>query len=196
VSDAESLPDQVIEDLLWLLEDLQLTYAVGGSMAGTFHGEPRTTHDIDVLVALDQHGAQRLTDSLSDDYYVPQQALEDAMRTHSSFNLVHIPSSFKVDLFVASRSRLDQEQLARRIKVRLRRDATQSIWLTSPEVLVVRKLLWRRSAQNASQRQWLDVVSILRTQAGRLDEALMSSLAADLDLGETLDEARDAARSS
>jgi hypothetical protein len=185
----------VIEQLLWLLEDLQLTYAVGGSMAGTFHGEPRTTNDIDVLVALDQQGAQRLIEVLSDDYYVPHQAIKDAVRTHSSFNLVHIPSSFKVDLFVAGHSSLDQEQLARRIRVRLRRNAPHSVWLTSPEVLIVRKLLWRRSAQNASQRQWLDVVSILRTQDGRLDEALMNSLAADLDLGQALDEAREAARS-
>ena len=150
VSDPGSPPEHVIEQLLWLLEDLQLTYAVGGSMAGTFHGEPRTTHDIDVLVALDEQSATRLTQALDDDYYIPERALRDAIRTHSCFNLVHIPTSFKIDLFVAGHSRLDREQLARRIKVRLRQDAERSIWLTSPEVLVVRKLLWRRSAQDAS----------------------------------------------
>lgn len=96
---------------------------------------------------------------------------------------------FKVDLFVAGGSPLDAEELARTVEVRPVADRTETVRVAAPEVMVVRKLDWFRRDGGTSDRQWFDVLGILKVQAGRLDEAWMRRLAAPPGVSDLLERA-------
>ena len=93
-----------------VLDSLGIANTVGGSIASSFAGEPRSTIDIDIVAAIESSNVPPLVDALSPDFYVDANALTRAVRTHSSTNLIHQASSLKVELFVAGGTPLDAQQ--------------------------------------------------------------------------------------
>jgi hypothetical protein len=100
----------------------------------------------------------------------------------------------KVDLFVLGEGLLDRMQIERRITVTIPGVADR-IWVTSPEDQVLRKLDWYRSTGHESERQWRDVVGILRIHGDVMDRGYMDETARALKLGSLLDDATSAANS-
>ena len=84
------------------LDDLGIVHPVGGSIAGSFAGEPRATIDIDIVVALDDSHVDAVVAALSGEFYIDGDGLRRAIRTRSSANLIHQATQLKVDLFVAA----------------------------------------------------------------------------------------------
>jgi hypothetical protein len=89
-----------------ILESLQIPYFISGSLASSFHGMVRTTQDADVVAKLDLLNAAELAAALQDDFFVDEQMVADAVRRHSSFNILHRKTMFKVDLFFPLESNL------------------------------------------------------------------------------------------
>lgn len=170
-----------------ILEGLGLGYAVGGSVASSVFGEPRASADADVIVDLREADVSALVARLETSFYVSEDAARDAVRRHSSFNAIHLDSSYKVDLFVASADVLDREQLARRILIELSRGAPA--YVTAPENVVLRKLDWYRRGGGVSDQQWRDVLGVLKIQAQTIDVEYMSATAAQVGLSELLERA-------
>lgn len=161
--------DPALLRFLEILERQSIAHVVGGSVASSIHGEPRSTHDSDVLVAL------RLD------------------QRRASFNVIHTAFARKIDVFVAGTGLLDREQLARSIALEVS-PGGPTLRITSAEVIVLRKLDWFRRGDETSQRQWRDVLSVLRFQQGNLDESFLDSAASELGLSESLRRARREAR--
>ena len=172
-----------------VLDELGLRYALGGSMASSLLGEPRSTVDVDLAVQLDLASGEALFDRVDDAFYVPLDAARTAIRRQSSFNLVDTANALKVDLFVLGDGLLDRMQIERRVLVDVP-GAPSGIWVTSPEDQVLRKLDWYRQGERVSDRQWRDVVGILRVRRGSLDDAYLAATAVALDLADDLEEAR------
>jgi hypothetical protein len=99
------------------LEALGIVYTIGGSIASSVAGEPRSTLDIDIVVGLAEAQVSDLVSALEQDFYVVEDALRRAVRDTSSANLIHQASQVKVDLFVAGGTPLDSQQLKRRLSV-------------------------------------------------------------------------------
>lgn len=178
-------PVAVLRVVVDALEDLGLRYAVGGSVASSLYGEPRSTQDVDLLVALPDSTLRELADRLRASFYIPEAAAAQAIAAHSCFNLLHRETGFKVDLFVAGPSALDVMQLERVRTVALT-PGGRPLRVTSPAVLVLRKLQWLRAGGGVSERQWRDVLGILRTQGAGLDRAELARDAAGLGLADLL----------
>lgn len=172
-----------------VLDELGLRYALGGSMASSLVGEPRSTVDVDLAVQLDPASGEALLDRVDDAFYVPLDAARTAIRRQSSFNLVDTANALKVDIFVLGDGLLDRMQIERRLLVDVP-GAPGGIWVTSPEDQVLRKLDWYRQGERVSDRQWRDVVGILRVHRGSLDDAYLAATASALDLADDLEEAR------
>ncbi len=168
------------------LDGLKIPYALGGSLASSIVGEPRSTVDIDIAIQLVDGDIDRLVESVRPTFYVPLQAAQLAAKDHHSFNIIHQDASFKVDLFVLGAGTLDIAQIERRVRFEVRTDPPEFLWVTSPEDQVLRKLEWFRQGGEVSDKQWRDVVAILRTNQGYLDLAYLEDLSRALDLRELL----------
>lgn len=171
-----------------LVEQLSISYVVGGSLASGAHGEPRTTRDVDVLVELLPERIDPLVAALAPEFYVDRESVREAVERRRSFNVVHLGLYQKIDVFVAGDGLLDREQLARKIAARPEPDV-KPVFVTSAEVIVLRKLDWYRRGGGVSDQQWRDVLGVLKVQGGRLDLRYLRELAHELELAELLDRA-------
>lgn len=168
-----------------VLDVLGLRYSIGGSLASSFSGEPRSTLDIDMVVAFDESHVAALASALDDEFYVDAGALARAARNRSSANVIHSASSVKVDLFVAGGTVLDDELLARRVAVSTG-DRSQQLWFHSAEDILLQKLRWFRRGGETSDRQWRDVLGLVRVQAERLDRSYLEAGATRLGVADLL----------
>ncbi len=180
-------PIAVAQSVVRVLDRLGIANTIGGSIASSFAGEPRSTIDIDIVVALDESHVQALVDALSGEFHVDAHALRRAVLSRTSANLIHQRTMLKVDLFVAGGTPLDAQQLARRRAVSL--DDGVTIHIHPPEDILLQKLRWYRLGREVSDRQWRDVMAIVRVQAGRLDLEYVRANAAVLGVSDLLDRA-------
>jgi hypothetical protein len=168
------------------LERRGVPYTVGGSLASSFSGEPRSSIDADIVIDMSVDQVEQFLDALGTDYYADADAPRRAIRTGPSTNLVHRPTGIKVDLFAAS-SLLDRQQLARRRRVQVVPD--RFIFVHSPEDILLQKLHWYRAGYGVSERQWRDALSIILVQREALDREYLATMAARLELQDLLDHA-------
>lgn len=171
------------------LEALGVRYLLGGSMASSVYGILRSTNDADILADLDEARALALAEVLRDQFYVDIEAVRDAVRRRASFNVIHLRSMFKVDVFLPGRGAFDQAQLARRRTQVVRTDPDRHIFVASPEDTVLSKLDWYRQAGAISDRQWTDILGVLKVQAPTIDVAYLRKWAATLGLADMLERA-------
>lgn len=183
VADPIALAHKVVS----LLESLSIAYYIGGSVASSLLGENRYTEDIDLIIELSKIKAQPLLEAfLAASFYISDIAVEDAVNGRcSSFNVLDNETLEKADLFVLKNTPFDQSKMARRIRQEL--PDGSDIWISSPEDIVLQKLVWGRGSQ--SEKQWRDVLGVLKLQGSNLDFEYLRQWGATLDLTEQLDRA-------
>ena len=148
------------------LDAAGIRYVVGGSVASSFYGEPRSTLDLDIMIEAGESEARALAARMEATFYVDGDAAADAVHHVSTFNAIHLESGMKVDFFIAEDREEVREQLDRRRAMTVG-DAT--VWFYAPEDIMVRKLVWFRMGGEQSERQWRDVLGMFRLLGDRLD---------------------------
>ena len=179
--------------LVRLLEELGVPYVIGGSLASSVHGTLRSTGDVDFVVDLRAEHVVPFVQALGDDFYVPENRVTQSVDTGQSFNIIALEQMFKVDFFVAKDKAFELSQLSRGEALRISRAATPQVYVSTPEDVVVAKLIWYRKGGEISDRQWQDVQGVLRVQAGSLDEDYMARMAAEVGVTDLLTPALDEA---
>jgi hypothetical protein len=174
------------------MERAHVPYFLGGSLASSLQGEPRSTNDIDFVVDLRAPQVQPLMDALGADFDVDEEALREAVARRSSWNIFHIPSLTKVDLFILRPGPFDESEFSRRTRTTLPPDG-RGLYIKSPEDTVLRKLMWFRDGGESSTSQWRDIVQVLRVSAGKLDASYLDEWAERLGVAPLLAKARAAA---
>jgi len=116
-----------------ILESLGIPYLIGGSLASSLWGEPRSTNDVDLVAELRPEQVQLLIEAVQPDFYISEEAVRDAISYQSSFNLLHLETMGKVDIFVLKDQAFPQSEFARRRTAIVRQNPEQSLVLPSPE---------------------------------------------------------------
>ena len=182
-------PIRVLLHVTGLLERIGTPYLLGGSLASSMLGEPRSTVDIDIAIVLRSADVPVLVAGLGSEFYVDEGAVRDAVDRRTSFNAIHQPTVLKVDFFVLGDAPFDRAQLEGRRRSPALEGSGRCVFVSSPEDLILRKLDWYRQGAGVSDRQWRDVLGVLKVQAERLDLAHLRHWAAVLDLAELLERA-------
>ncbi len=176
-----------------VLERCGVSYTIGGSLASSFSGEPRASIDLDIVVDMRVDQADAFVQALGEEFYADVEALRRVIRQRASTNLIHRPSGFKIDLFVAG-TPLEAQQLERRRRIRVASGPDRFLYVHTPEDILLQKLRWYQMGGEVSERQWRDVVSIVIVQGARLDRGYLLATAAPAGLSDLLERAeRDAA---
>ena len=168
------------------LQSLGVTYAIGGSFASALHGVMRATMDADLVADLRLKDVEPLLRLLDNAFYADGEMIRDAIRQHASFNLIHLDTLFKIDIFVAQPRDFDRSQLARRQLYVLSQKPDRSAYVMSAEDIVLAKLEWYRLGGEISDRQWRDVIGVLKVQGQWLDQDYMQRMAVDLKVTDLL----------
>lgn len=172
-----------------LLLNMGIPYVLGGSMASSTHGAPRSTNDADIMVEAFPGREAEFAAAFGDEYYVSLAAIVDANRRRSSFNVINTLIGFKLDFFVQKDRPFDASAMARRQERLVPEGATEPTAILSPEDAILTKLEWYRLGGESSDRQWRDILEMLEFQGARLDFAYLQKWSQELQVQDLLEAA-------
>jgi hypothetical protein len=144
---------ETIAPLIEVLEQLEIEYHLGGSVASSVYGERRRTQDVDIVALLQSSHVRRFIALLNHDYYLSESSIRDAIRLRSSFNLIFFNTGFKIDIFIPKLRAFDQDELHHIQYISLE-DGGRAFPVASAESMVLRKLEWYEMGGRMSDRQW------------------------------------------
>jgi len=170
------------------LEQLEVPYHIGGSVASSLNGIPRLTIDVDLVTNLKLEHVRPLVRLLEGEYYIDEDAVRDAVKRRSSFNVIHLESILKIDVFVAKSRVFDQEEF-RRVQLKMLEGSDRPFYVASPEGTILNKLEWYRMGGEVSDRQWNDILGVLKVQGANLDMAYLQRWAVALKVSDLLERA-------
>lgn len=183
-------------DFADVVEALRIPYVISGSLASMVHGVRRSTNDVDVALALNAMQVERFAEALSDDFLVSRDAIAAAAQSRGSFNALHRTTYMRIDAYVRAIDEHFAEELRRAQRITLDRGAEQYARFVTAEDIVLEKLRWYELGGRTSERQWSDVLGVLKLQAARLELAYLRHWGARLGVSESLERALTAAGAS
>jgi len=174
----ESLELAVLSDVTARLESAGFEYMLTGSVAMNYYSQPRMTRDIDIVVSLVGSDSRKIVKIFESDYYVSADAVADAARQQSMFNIVHLESVVKVDFIVRKETEYRRLEFERRQQIRV---GEAEFWIVSKEDLILSKLHWAKDSR--SELQLGDVRNLLSTNP---DLDYLNKWSPVLDVGQLL----------
>jgi hypothetical protein len=181
-TDIISALDMVID----CFEKLGIEYCIGGSVASSVYGIARATMDVDLVADVKINHVNNLVKAIEKKYYIEADMITKAIHEKTSFNLIHLDTMLKIDVFILKNQPYDSEAFAKRIPDILDEENPRRFYLYSPEDVILNKLQWYQSGGKVSEQQWKDVLGILKVQGNKLDLQYLKHWASKLDLSDLL----------
>lgn len=179
---------KVLEPVIKAFDELKIFYYIGGSVASSIYGVGRSTLDIDMVSTIQPFQIDILVGKLKDTFYIDKCMIEDAIKSKSSFNLIHLDTMIKLDIFIL----LDNEYSINSFQ-RKRKDfidenyKSLQVYVCSAEDIIINKLLWYKASDLKSEKQWLDIIGVLKVQCDLLDYDYLKSWASELGIIDLLE---------
>jgi hypothetical protein len=174
------LPADAFEILRSALEAAGIRYAVGGSWASTAFGEPRFTNNVDILADVTQQNLRVFLSHLPDSFYADAEEALSATRLGRPFNVIHMQTALKFDIFPASAFPIGKEELERAVLLENSGLSKGPAWFVTPEDILLAKLYWFRLGGEMSEVQWRDVIGLVRGCSATLDRGYLELAASKL----------------
>ncbi len=184
-------PILVVAKIASVFDTLGIRYVVGGSLASSIYGIPRATQDVDLVADLKLPHVEAITSALAGEFYVDADMIRDAIQRAASFNVIHLGTMFKADVFIMKRDSWSREEMSRaRTELLDVPEGKVTIRFASPEDTLLHKLIWYKLGNQISDRQWGDIVGMLKVQGELLDQEYLNRWAPVLDVADLLLRAR------
>jgi len=182
-------PAEGFSRLLAVLDPLEIPYYVGGSVASSAYGIPRTTMAADLVADLPSNQVDEFAALLQPDFYADAATMREAIARGRSFNLIHYKSAYKFDIFPPRHDGYSRREFSRRQFMKIRSVGPEPIEcaVATVEDTILRKLEWYRAGGETSERQWNDLRGILQVSGARLDRAYLYEWARSLKVDQLLD---------
>lgn len=187
IVDAESIRLALI--MVEILDNIAVDYLIGGSVASSILGEPRATLDVDIVANLKLSDVQPLVEAMTGEFFIDEVMVTEAIERKSSFNVIHLDTMQKVDIFILSNQPLAQSEMQRRHQLIITQNPERLAWLPSAEDIILQKLLCYRLGGGVSDRQWRDALGVLKVQADRLNFNYLAEWAETLNLTDLMAQA-------
>jgi len=173
-----------------VFREIGVRHFIGGSLASSAHGMARASLDVDLIAELVGRHAPVLAERLHEAYYLDASRIEWAIRSRRSFNLIHLATMFKIDVFVAKGRPFDSMALQRATPEMLGDEPEAPVVpMATAEDIVLAKLEWFEAGGRTSERQWTDVVGVLKLRQSDIDPAYLRRWAAALGVEALLERA-------
>jgi hypothetical protein len=179
-------PPELLPRVAGWLDAAAIPYMLVGSLASSFHAEPRATRDIDIVIDPTPETLETLLAAIpAAEFYLDADEARRALAQRRAFNIIEQGSGWKVDLLIRRDRSFSREELARRTRVSLGETA---LYVATAEDTIIAKLEWARAG--GSERQLRDVASILAVNGDSLDRAYLDRWIEALGIGDMWDAAR------
>jgi len=172
-----------------VFDTLGIPYAIGGSIASSMYGTVRFTRDADIGVYPFTSAADKFYERLKDRFYVSEEAMQRALSCCGTFNIIHLETAFKIDIFLLGPSDFERQLVVRSKMVRLGETPESDLCFVSPEDVILLKLRRLSEADGFSENQWDDILGVLAIQGRALDFRYMTDYARNLGVEELLERA-------
>lgn len=156
--------ENTLKKIARILEELKIPYLITGGVAIVVWGRPRYTADIDIIIELKKEKIKKLVSTLIKEGYVDEDVVREALKYKGEFNFIDNETGLKVDFWILSSSAFDKSRLKRAV---VRKIFGQEVFFSSPEDLILKKLLWFNESR--SSRQLEDIHSVLAIIKDQLD---------------------------
>lgn len=179
-----------IRPVIKAFEKLGIHYYIGGSIASSAWGLARATMDVDMVSELKEEHAHPLAEMLKPEYYIDEEMIKDAIKRKSSFNIIHLETMFKVDIFLKKDNLYDEEAFNRKRKENLDVEkGGAEFFISSSEDIILNKLDWYRKGSEIAERQWNDILGVIKVQGNLLDKEYLYRWAGELGVKDLLEKA-------
>jgi hypothetical protein len=185
---------QVLERLAEVLDTLGIPYAIGGSIASSVYGTVRFTRDADIAMLPFTSAADRFYEMLKDEFYLSEEAMQQALGCCGTFNIIHFATAFKIDIFLLGPSDFEQQLLVHSKMVRLGETPESDLCFVSPEDVILLKLRRLAESDSFEEDQWGDILGVLAIQGQSLDQRHLAEYARTLGVEDLLERAIGEAR--
>jgi hypothetical protein len=172
-----------------VFSELNVPYLLGGSFASSIHGIPRATLDVDIVADLSDKHVIRFVNMLRQDFYIDIHMVREAIQKKETFNIIHLETMFKVDIFILKGDDFSKEEFKRRKEEVLIESPQRSVFVATPEDIILHKLTWFKAGGGVSDRQWNDVINTIKVQGERLDLEYLKTWANRLSVLDLLENA-------
>jgi hypothetical protein len=175
--------EELLKEVIAKFDELNIPYALTGAIGSSYYGQPRTTHDFDLVINLiaGKKQAQKILNSFHQEYYVSEEAIIESVVYKTMFNMIHHETGLKIDCWILKDDDYNQQSFARRKKEKF---AGKIMFFLAPEDLILNKLLWYKAG--GAERQLSDIRGILAVREGALDLAYIKKWAAKLKVHDIL----------
>ncbi|NET02141.1 MAG: hypothetical protein F6K61_16525 [Sphaerospermopsis sp. SIO1G1] len=167
-------------ELHQIFASINIPYYIKLGVASSIHGEPRSTRDLDLVIEINQTQIDLLVKTLeSSGYYCPAGAVEDLQSGYGNMlNITHTETIANADIYITDNSPFSISQMQRRVLVDV--EGIPTFWIASAEDTILQKLRWGKGSK--SEKQWRDVLGIVKLQGENLDYDYLAAWVETLDL--------------